>query len=138
MFLIKKYIHNKCQETQSYKEMYLSKKKKKSYKEMPCTCTKCSNKQGFLNQSIIYRISNTSIKETCITYNLEKENNANLTVVNNEVTSQGRKELLQTNKRLKNMQPFLPQETQSYKRNAMCMHKMLHLTGVPAPINYQS
>jgi hypothetical protein len=33
MFLIKKYIHNKCQETQSYKEMYLSKKKKKVIKK---------------------------------------------------------------------------------------------------------
>lgn len=69
-------------------------KKKKSHKEMPCTCTKCSNKQGFLNQSIIYRINNNSIKATSITYNLEKENNANLTIVNNEVTAQGRKQLL--------------------------------------------
>lgn len=34
--------------------------------------------------------------------------------------------------------PFLPQETQSYKRNAMCMHIMLHQAGEPAPINYIS
>ena len=30
---------------------------------------------------------------------------------------------------------FLPQETQSYKRNAMCMHRMLHQAGVPEPSN---
>lgn len=32
--------------------------------------------------------------------------------------------------------PFLPQEIQNYKRNAKCMHKMLHQEGVPEPINF--
>ena len=29
---------------------------------------------------------------------------------------------------------FLPQGSQSYKRNAMCMHKMLHQVEVPTTI----
>lgn len=60
---------------------------------MACACTNCSNKQDFLNQSIIYCINNKSIKDTSITFNLEKENNATLMIVNNKVTSQGRKGL---------------------------------------------